>query len=232
MGISIPHTPRMSVATPKRFRAVLFDLDGTLLDTLEDIANSTNRVLARHGFPSHPIDAYRYFVGDGVVTLFTRALPAERRDEATIETCVRDYHTDYKGNWNVRTCLYPQVEELLDALTARGIPFAVLSNKPHEFTTACVECLLARWQFAAVCGQKANVPSKPDPAAALQIARELEIPPADFLYVGDTSTDILTASAAGMFPVGVAWGFRPRAELEQAGAKLVIEHPKELLGLL
>jgi phosphoglycolate phosphatase len=214
------------------YQAVLFDLDGTLLDTLADLGNAMNRVLAARGFPTHPLDAYCYFVGEGARVLVTRALPEDRRDAATIESCLAAFAADYDQNWQVETQPYPGVAELLDALTARGLKLAVLSNKPHEFTVRCVSQLLPHWRFDAVLGQRERTPRKPDPAGAFEIAAWLKIPPTNFLYLGDTFVDMETARAAGMFPVGVLWGFRPVEELQASGAQVLIARPGELVGLL
>lgn len=214
------------------YQAVLFDLDGTLLNTLADLGNATNRVLAARGFPTHPLDAYRYFVGDGARILVTRALPPANRDEQTIQDCLDGFRADYDQNWQVATQPYDGIAEMLDALTARGLKLAVLTNKPHEFTQRCVEELLPRWTFEAVLGQREGFPRKPDPAGALEIANRLQIPPANFLYLGDTAVDMQTARAAGMFPVGVLWGFRPAEELQASGAQMLIERPGEVVGLV
>lgn len=214
------------------YQAVLFDLDGTLLDTLEDLGDAMNRVLSALGLPVHPIDAYRFFVGDGVAKLIARALPEDKQDAETVRSCLDAYRADYDRHWNVKTRLYDGVGAMLDALTARGLKRAILSNKPHEFTERCVREFLPKWTFDAVIGQREGVPLKPDPAGALEIARTLGISPAAFFYLGDTAVDIETAIAAGMIPVGVLWGFRPAEELRESGAKILIEQPLEILGLL
>lgn len=214
------------------YQAVLFDLDGTLLDTLADLGNAVNRVLAARGLPTHPLDAYRYFVGEGARLLVTRALPENRRDAATIAACLAGFQADYDQNWQVETRPYPGVADMLDVLTARGLKLAVLSNKPHDFTVRCVSELLPRWTFDPVFGLRDTVPRKPDPAGALEITACLNIPPANFLYLGDTATDMQTARATGMFPVGALWGFRSAEELVESGAQVLIEEPGELLGLL
>lgn len=214
------------------YRATIFDLDGTLLDTLEDLSNSVNRVLAARGFPTHTVDEYRYFVGDGTVMLINRALPEEQRNDATIHACLEAYYEDYGRNWNVKTRPYEGIPEMLDALTDHGLKIAVLSNKRHEFTQRCVECLLPNWTFDAVLGQRDEVNRKPDPAGALEVAGRLKISPADFLYLGDSAVDMKTAIAAGMFPVGVLWGFRPPEELQDAGAQVLIERPLDILNIL
>jgi phosphoglycolate phosphatase len=214
------------------YKAVIFDLDGTLLDTLEDLGNAGNRVLTARGFPTHEIDAYRYFIGDGATTLITRALPEEKRSDEIISTCLEEYRQDYGRNWNVNTKPYDGVAEMLDALVTHGFKLAILSNKPHEFTKLCVSGLLSKWTFDAVFGQREPIPRKPDPAGALKIAGELKIPPSDFLYLGDTAIDMKTAIAANMFPVGALWGFRSAEELQKSGAQVLLKRPMDIMDIL
>ena len=214
------------------YRAVLFDLDGTLLDTLEDIADAANEVLGGRGLPVHPMEAYRGFVGEGVTRLVTRVLPEEKRDPATVRGCVEGFLAAYARNWRANTKPYPGVPEMLDALAGRGMKLAVLSNKPDEFTRVCVREILSGWAFLAVMGLSDAISPKPDPAGAREIARRLGVPPEGFLYVGDSGIDMRTAAAARMFPVGALWGFRGREELERDGARALIAHPEELLSLL
>jgi phosphoglycolate phosphatase len=214
------------------YKAILFDLDGTLLDTLEDLGNSVNGVLAARDFPTHTLDEYRYFVGDGTAMLITRALPQGKRNDETIRACLEELREEYGRNWKVNTRPYEGIPEMLDALTEHGLKMAVLSNKLHEFTRLCVADLLSNWTFDVVFGQRDEVCRKPDPAGALEVAEHLSLPPADFLYLGDTAVDMKTATAAGMFPVGVLWGFRPAEELKEGGAQALIERPLEILNLL
>jgi phosphoglycolate phosphatase len=213
-------------------QAVLFDLDGTLLDTLEDIASAANEVLGRLGLPAHPPEAYRGFIGDGVAMLFRRALAPEHAEPGRVARCVEDFRAAYGRSWDVRTRPYDGIPALLDALTARGLGLAVLSNKPDDFTRLCASAYLARWPFRAVLGQREGTPRKPDPAGALEIAGALDVPAGQFLYVGDSAVDMETARRAGMRPVGVSWGFRPAEELWAAGAEAVITHPAELPEIL
>jgi phosphoglycolate phosphatase len=207
-------------------RAVLFDLDGTLVDSLPDIGGSMNQVLAELGLPTHPMPAYREFVGQGVARLVERALPPSRGDlQADAEAGFRRV---YAGRLTDESAPYPGVAELLDKLSEQGLPFAVCSNKPQVMTERVVAALLERWQFEGVEGQREERPRKPDPAAALELAAALGVAPANVAFVGDTKTDMETATRAGMQPVGVLWGFRDRAELEGHGAILVAGSPAEL----
>jgi phosphoglycolate phosphatase len=214
------------------YRAVLFDLDGTLLDTLDDLADATNQALRELGLPEHPVEAYKYFIGDGVENLVRRAVPADRCEPALVLQCAARMRQEYAQRWDQKTRPYPGVPELLDTLAARGLPMAVLSNKPDEFTKLCVAKLLPRWSFAAVVGQRAAVPKKPDPAGARKIAEQLGLAPAEILYLGDTNTDMRTAVSAGMYPVGALWGFRTAEELLAHGAQALLEKPSDLLRLL
>lgn len=213
-------------------QAILFDLDGTLLDTLIDIADSMNIALERFGFPVHPLDAYRYFVGDSVRSMVERSLPAVNRDEQTIEKCRVALSEEYNRRWANNTKPYPGIPELLGELEKQKIPKAILSNKPDEFTKPMVKRLLPDFSFDMVLGVSQTVRRKPDPTAALQIAKQLGIPPAKFLYLGDTNTDMQTAVAAGMYPVGALWGFRDAKELIENGAKILVERPLDCLKIL
>ncbi len=215
-----------------RYKAVLFDLDGTLLDTLEDLANAGNRVLAAQALPFHAIEAYRYFVGNGITTLVERMLPPSHRHPRQIEETVAAFQHEYAYNWHDRTMLYAGIPDMLDQLAEAGLQLAILSNKPDAFTRVCVEHFLPRWSFDPIFGQRPGVPRKPDPAAALDIAGQLGLRPAEVLYAGDSDIDMHTARAAGMDAVGVLWGFRGADELRQAGAGWLIAHPLELLPIL
>jgi phosphoglycolate phosphatase len=214
----------------KKFRAILFDLDGTLLDTLEDLADSTNRSLARLGLPMHPVQEYRYFVGDGIENLARRALPADRRDPRMVDEIKEAVSREYAEHWADKTRVYPGIHELLDALSARKVPMAILSNKPHAFTLSITERYFQRWAFAAVLGARDSHPRKPDPGAALEISTVFGLRPAEVLYAGDTNTDMQTARRAGMYAVGVLWGFREREELLENGAQSLAVRPADLLA--
>lgn len=214
------------------YRALISDLDGTLLDTLQDLADSVNAALGRLGLPGHELEAYKYFVGDGRRMMALRALPEDRRDEATLERLSVLITEEYFFGWTSKTRPYDGIPELLDALTSRGIRMAVLSNKPHEYTYPMVGELLSRWSFEVVAGESLEFPKKPDPTGARRILSLMNIKPEECLYIGDSGVDMQTATAAGLFPVGVLWGFRTAEELLENGAKLLVEKPADILALL
>ncbi len=211
---------------------IIFDLDGTLLDTIEDLGDSVNEVLRARGLPEHGYAEYCHLIGDGMEMLVRRSLPEAQRDDATVAAVLEEYRAAYGRNWAKKSRPYPGVPELLDTLQSRGVPMAVLSNKPQAFTELCVSQLLPGRPFSPVFGQREGVPRKPDPAAALEIAQIRGADPARTLFVGDTNVDIATGARAGMVPVGVLWGFRDEAELRAAGARHLIAEPAELLALI
>lgn len=215
-----------------KFKAIVFDLDGTLLDTIDDLADSMNAVLMASKFPTHGTDSYRYFVGDGVRNLVKRALPENCRDDETIERHLGVMQKEYAKRWADKTKPYPGISELLDALETRDVKMTVLSNKVDEFTKLVIAKLLPDWKFELVFGERKSVPKKPDPAGALEIARQLGIPTTEFLYLGDTNVDMITANSAGMYAVGALWGFRKADELVEGGARVLIPKPQTLLDLL
>ncbi len=210
--------------------AVLFDLDGTLADTLDDIAFACNRILRQFGLPTHGREAYRYFVGEGVRRLIERAVPDGRAD--LVEPVLAEYLPYLIAHGADRATLYPGVAEMLDALAQRKVTMAVLSNKPHDSVTEVVAKLADRWRFDAVRGQRDPEPRKPDPTVALRIADQVNVAPGDCYFVGDTRVDMETATNAGMVGVGCLWGFRDRAELEHHGAKAIIAEPMQLLDVI
>ena len=224
---------RLYSATEVRYKAVLFDLDGTLLDTLEDLADSMNAVLASRGHPAHSLAEYRYFVGDGMEMLARRSLPpALAESEPEIRACLSRMREEYALRWKAKSRPYPGIDQLLDSLTEKGVVMTILSNKPHGFVQQIADHFFGRGRFASTQGARPEVPRKPDPAAALAISSSIGIRPESFLYLGDTNTDMQTAVAAGMFPVGALWGFRPEAELREAGARFLAARPLDVLAAL
>lgn len=215
-----------------KHKAVIFDLDGTLLDTIEDLADSMNNVLTRYNFPTHTVDEYKYFVGEGVDELIRKSLPENQRSDEMIKRCVVEMREEYSKLWYNKTRPYDGINELLYNLTKRNVKMAVLSNKIDHFTKMMVKKLLPDWNFQIVLGSRPNVPNKPDPTSAIEIANSFGVPPHEFIYLGDTSIDMETANNAGMYPIGALWGFRTAKELKDSGAKALIEKPMELLEYL
>jgi len=220
--------PDLSVV---EFDAVIFDLDGTLADTLEDIAGAMNGVLRGRSLPVHDTASYKQMFGKGLRNLVGEALPPDLRSEDTIAACLDEMTADYGEHCLDKTHLYDGIAELTSALRADGVGLAVLSNKADELTQRIVGGLFAAGAFAVVVGARPDLPFKPDPAVALLVGQRLGVPPARIAYLGDSGIDMRTATAAGMLAVGVSWGFRIRDELVEGGARVVLDHPLELLAL-
>jgi phosphoglycolate phosphatase len=224
----------MGIVSPK-YQAVIFDLDGTLLDTIEDIAGATNRVLEVRGLAPFSVEETKLLVGDGIDEMVRRTFALRgigTLSDAEVEVIIQEYRREYQACWRSHSRPYTGVPELLDELARRGTKTAVLSNKSHPFTTAMTAELLAGSRFDLVRGALPGVPLKPDPAPALSIAGELGVPPEACLFLGDSNIDMKTAAAAGMFAVGALWGFRTANELLTSGAAALVSSPHELLGLL
>jgi phosphoglycolate phosphatase len=212
------------------YAAAIFDLDGTLADTINDIAGCANECAALMGRAPVPVAEYRYLVGDGAARLAARVL--ETDDEIQVASFVQTFR-ERLVEWQVRTtALYPGMRELLALLEKRRIPCAVVSNKPQDATAALIRHLLPDYPFVAVFGQRPDVPRKPDPAGALEAAKLMNVPAGRTLYLGDTGTDMETGRHAGMATVGVLWGFRPARELVEAGAQALVAQPADVADLL
>lgn len=213
-------------------RLVIFDLDGTLLDTIGDLAASCDHVLAQRGLPQHTYEEYCSFVGNGVMRLVERALPEELRTPETVAAVRADFVTYYTEHIDRFTRPYDGIPELLDELRRCGVRMAVASNKFQAGT----EKLAARYfpdvRFDPVLGQRPGVPLKPDPQVVFEILARTGVSPSETLYVGDSGIDMETARAAGVRSVGVTWGFRERRELEASGAIHIVNRPAEIAGLL
>ena len=213
-------------------RACIFDLDGTLSNTLETIAHYANQTLNRFHLPAIPTERYRYLVGNGARILVERMLRETNGDMSLLEEAFRDYTQSYDKEPLYLTAPYDVILDMLRELKSRNIKIAVLSNKPHYATVSVVEALFGKDTFDRCYGQREGVPIKPDPAALITLMDELGVSPEECLYIGDTATDMQTGRGAGTKTVGVLWGFRNRAELTESGGELLIEHPRQLLDAL
>lgn len=213
----------------REIKGIIFDLDGTLADSIEDIGDAMNRVLKLAGYPQHSYDKYKYLVGKGLKNLVVSSLPENQRSDETIEHCHKQMLEDYGNNYLVKTKPYDGIEELLKKLYTREIKMAVLSNKNDEMTKQVVKELFDTELFEVVMGSIPDIPRKPDPAAALMIAKKLNTGSENIAFFGDTNNDMHTAVNAGMLPIGVLWGFRSREELLESGAEVLLEHPLDFL---
>jgi phosphoglycolate phosphatase len=210
---------------------LIFDLDGTLVNSLPGIVASLNRTLIAHGLPAHSHAAVRSFVGDGLRTLVQRAAPAGA-DTALIDSLVMLFKQDYALSWVDGTMVYPGIHNMLEELQKSGCQLAVLSNKTHPFTVAMARAVFPHIHFAKVLGQQEGIPHKPHPAGAFQIALELGAALNDCVMIGDSTIDLATADNAGMQAIAVAWGYQDRKRLLTAGANRIIDHPSELPALI
>lgn len=212
-------------------KAIIFDLDGTLLDTVGDIAAALNRALDACGLPTHEQKIVETFLGGGIRDAVMKATP-EGTSQEVIERVLALYRDDYVAHCTEKTSMYDGVREMVDGFAAQGMELAVLSNKTEATARKIVTHFFPNGEFKAVFGRAANRPLKPHPDAAKPVLKVLGLPPEEIAYVGDSNTDILFAKAVGMLPVATPWGYRSREELVEAGAELIAEHPMELLKLI
>ena len=210
-------------------KAVLFDLDGTLVNSLFDLGASTNYALEKMGFPTHETEKFKIFVGDGMAKLIERALPENKRDGETINTTLQIFMEHYRAHYVDKTVSYDGILELLDRLT--GVKKAVISNKADEMVTPLTKKLLGD-RFDIVCGKREGYPTKPDPTLTLEIIEKLGVKPKECIFVGDSGMDLAVAKNSGCVAVGVLWGFRGKEELLANGADYIVSHPCEILHIL
>lgn len=213
-------------------RLVIFDLDGTLLNTIKDLGEAANVALSQCGYPVHPLDAYPMFVGGGVRKLLERVVPQEARTEENIEKLREHFTAYYDAHLTDHTVPYPGMPELLRELTERKVRLAVASNKYQAATSAIIKHFFPDIPWGAVEGSKEGVPVKPDPSIVFQILSKVPTPKSQVLYCGDSGVDIETAKRACVDVAGVTWGFRSVRELRQAGADIIVDHPREILDLV
>ena len=213
-------------------KVIVFDLDGTLLDTLEDIAISANFALKTLGFEEEEVSKYRYFVGEGVIKLFENIFASHPQSDEVISSAVALFESHYAVQFYKNTKLYDGVSKMLTFLQKRGFKMAILSNKPDSFTKMCVFKYLRKWDFEVVFGAREGIPRKPHPQGALDVAEALHVKPHECYYLGDTMIDMQTASGAGMISIGALWGFRDEEELRLHGAQFLAKTPSEVIKLL
>ncbi|MDD7065536.1 MAG: HAD family hydrolase [Sodaliphilus pleomorphus] len=213
-------------------KLVIFDLDGTLLNTIEDLGNAANYALHKNGYATHSMASYPFFVGNGVRRLIERVLPEDRRDIETVERLLKDFKEYYNEHLTDCTKPYPGIEDMLLGLRAKGVKVAVASNKYQAAAERIVAHYYGNVDFAAVEGQKEGVKTKPDPSIVFGILAKTKVAKADVLYVGDSGVDMETARRACVDSVGVTWGFRPEKELIEYHAGTIVNSPDQILNLV
>ncbi len=213
-----------------KFKAVIFDLDGTLLNTLDDLADSANHVLSELGFPTHDIDAYKYFIGNGIPKLIERCLPKDRQEYH--EKALSAFSGYYAVHSKDKTAPYKDIPQLLSKLCDKGILLGVITNKAHDIAVGVVEDYFGKDVFGYIRGLDSSIKAKPDPAGALSVAEKLKVKPSEVLYIGDSGVDMQTAKNAGFTALGVLWGFRTKDELINGGAKFIAEKPLDILNFI
>lgn len=216
----------------KKYKGIIFDLDGTLLNTIFDLADSVNTVMEHFGFPTYDSEAYKLKIGNGFRNLIEVSLPEDKRNDEMIEEGLELFVETYDRKYQNKTVPYDGIPELIDKLHNQGICLAVNSNKRTDYTNALTEKFFSHIPFIAVYGERAGIPKKPDPVSALEIAEMMKLNPEEILYIGDSKTDMMTGKNAGMDTVGVTWGFRGRQELEANGGTYVIDRPEEILEII
>ena len=212
-------------------KAVLFDLDGTLADSLVDLAICTNYAISKFGYPTRETDNYKYYAGDGMPKMIERALPKNEQTKETIEKILPIFLKYYSEHYCDNTVSYTGMPELIDNLKLRGILVSVVTNKAQDMAEKVVNKLYGN-RFTLILGKRDGIPAKPDPTAALIAMSELCVKPEECVFVGDSKMDVMTGVNSGACPVGVLWGFRKRDELISGGAKYIIQKPEELLAII
>ena len=215
------------------YKAAIFDMDGTLVDTLADLADSVNAMLEHYKFPARSIDEVRQFVGNGARKLIERSLPPEKSGDANfVSDALNFYNGCYRERMTNKVKPYDGIPEFLSALEKKNIPLGICTNKQSFAAVAIAEKILSPIKFQKVFGDEPGQPRKPDPTRALEIAKSFGVLPEEVAYFGDTYVDMKTAVNAGFLPVGVTWGFRPESELRETGAKIIVHRPEEILQLI
>lgn len=212
-------------------KAALFDLDGTLVETLEDLADSVNFALNKYGLPTHELHKFNYFVGNGMVNLIERSLPENVTDKETFDKVFEAFYNHYSIHYLDKTYVYEGLKEALTELKNKGLKLAVVSNKRHEMTEAVIEKTLNGY-FDIVTGQRPDYPVKPDPTLALKIIGELGVEPSECVFIGDSGMDAKTSVNIGCAGIGVLWGFRTEDELLENGAKYIAKEPKDIVEII
>ncbi len=209
-------------------KAVLFDLDGTLVNSLYDLADSVNFVLTEFGFPTHETEKFKYFIGDGMAKLIERVLPEDRKDPELQNEVLDTFMNRYREHFADKTVAYEGIIDLVRELSAKNLKLAIVSNKVQDMTKEVARRVLSGLEFDIVCGKREGYPTKPDPTLTLEIINELGVKPSECVFIGDSGMDMAVAKNAGVSGIGVLWGFRTESELMENGADYIVRTPEEI----
>ncbi|EDS72484.1 HAD family hydrolase [Anaerofustis stercorihominis] len=218
----------------ENIKAAIFDLDGTIINTLTDLANAGNYVLKKNGFPIHDNEEYRFFVGSGIRNLCIRILPEDKKNDEEWILKIFDQFNEYYGkHYMDNTCAYDGINEMLDTLIKNDIKVAVLTNKGHEFTVPMLKKVFGEFPFSVILGKTDKYPVKPSRECIMHVIGELDVKSSECIYIGDSNVDMKTAINGDIENIiGVSWGFRPIEELKEAGAKYIVDTPKEIIEIV
>lgn len=214
-----------------KFKAVFFDLDGTLVNSLEDLAASTNYVLSRHGYPTHNVESFKYFAGDGIAKMLERAMPPEKVTPEALEKVKSDFMAYYAHHYADNTSAYDGLKDLVACFKKSGLKLAVVTNKAQEMAEKVVTKVYGN-SFDYILGMREGIPAKPDPTGVLLAMKELKVAPSECAFVGDTGMDVAAGVNSKAYPIGVLWGFRDKKELAEFGAKEFAENADQLKSIV
>lgn len=213
-------------------KLIIFDLDGTLVDSIEGLATAMNKVLESRGYPQHRVEDYKRFVGNGIKKIVMRGLPLESRDQETVNLCYDKMLTAYAEHYAVGMSIYKDIDIVLNELTSKGITLAINTNKNQEMADKVVDGFLKQWNFVKVIGATENYEIKPSPIGAIHIAETVGVQPSECIYIGDSEVDLITARNAGMQSILVTWGFRTEEQLKTHKPEVLVQSPMDILRYL
>ena len=213
-------------------KAVLFDLDGTLVNSLDDLADSVNFALTEFGFPTHETEKFKYFIGDGMAKLIERVLPEDKKDAELQKSVLDVFMNHYRSHFADKTAAYEGIADLVNELSAKGLKLAIVSNKVQDMAEEVARRVLSGIEFDIVCGKREGYPTKPDPTLTLEIIGELGVSPLECVFIGDSGMDMAVAKNAKLVSIGVLWGFRAEDELRNNGADYIVSRPQEIAEII
>ena len=222
----------MYIGIIMKIKAVLFDLDGTLVNSLADLADSVNFTLQEFGFATHENEKFKYFIGDGMQKLIERVLPDDKKDNDSIKQVLSAFMCRYREHFADKTVAYDGIYELVNSLDKMNLKLAIVSNKAQDMAVEVTNKVLSGLNFDIICGKREGYPTKPDPTLTLEIINELGVKPSECIFIGDSGMDMAVAKNAKVIGIGVLWGFRTEAELLENGADYIVNNPNEIAEII